>query len=62
MADEHIHHHHHHRHKEDGATKFKRTSLAAIDRRKAIEKYGKIALFILAVLMGLAVVVAYKFL
>ncbi|MBP5523433.1 MAG: hypothetical protein J6X74_04350 [Bacteroidaceae bacterium] len=63
MAEEqthtHTHHHHHHHHKMDGATKFKRSSLNAIERRKFLEKYGKIALMVIAVLMAIAVIYSY---
>ena len=50
---QHHHHHHHHHHKMDGASKFKRNSLLAIERRKKIAKYG---------LLVLAVIIAYTFL
>ena len=53
MAEE---HHHHHHHKKDGASLFKQRSLKAIETRKKIEKFLKIALVALAILMGLAVV------
>lgn len=55
------HHHHHHHHKKDGATLFKQKSLAAIQRRKLIEKTLKIGMVIVAILMAVAVVVAYLF-
>jgi hypothetical protein len=58
MAEEHKHHHHHH-HKKDGATLFKQKSLAAIQQRKLIEKILKIATVITAILMAVAVVLAY---
>ena len=61
MAEEHHHHHHHHHHL-DGASKFKRKSLLAIERRKKLEKYGLWAMYGLAAFMGLAVVIAYLFL
>ena len=51
--------HHHHHHKKDGSSLFKQKSLAAIQRRKVIEKYLKIALIIIAILMALAVVAVY---
>ena len=53
--------HHHHSHKPDGASLFKRRSLAAIHRRKVIEKWLKRILVVIAILMGIAVVVVYKF-
>lgn len=56
------HHHYHHSHKKDSATVFKERSLQAIANRKVIEKTIKTVLVIIAVLMAIAVVVAYKFL
>jgi hypothetical protein len=50
------HHHHHHHHKKDGASLFKQRSLQAIETRKKIEKYLKVTLVTLAILMGLAVI------
>ena len=58
MAQEHSHHHHHH-HKKDGSSLFKQKSLAAIQRRKLFEKIIKISLVVLAILMAIAVVLAY---
>lgn len=58
MAQEHTHHHHHH-HKKDGSSLFKQKSLAAIQRRKLFEKIIKISLIVLAILMAIAVVLAY---
>ena len=58
MAQEHTHHHHHH-HKKDGSSEFKQKSLAAIQRRKVLEKIIKISLVVLAILMAIAVVLAY---
>ena len=51
-------HHHHHHHK-DGATRFKERSLNAIVLRRKLEKWGKIALLVLALLMLLAVIFVY---
>ena len=51
--------HHHHHHKKDGASLFKQRSLAAIERRKLIEKVLKIGLVALAILMAFAVLLAY---
>ena len=48
-------HHHHHHHK-DGATRFKERSLNAIVRRRKLEKYLKLALTIVAIIMVLAVI------
>ena len=50
---------HHHHHKKDGSSLFKQKSLAAIQRRKVIEKYLKLALITIAILMALAVVAVY---
>lgn len=58
MAQEHTHHHHHH-HKKDGSSLFKQKSLAAIQRRKLFEKIIKVSLIVLAILMAIAVVLAY---
>ena len=52
------HHHHHHHHK-DGATRFKEHSLNAIVLRRKMEKWGKIILLIIAILMVLAVAFVY---
>ena len=59
MAEEHSHHHHHHHHKKDGSSLFKQKSLAAIQRRKLIEKVLKISLVTIAILMAIAVIFAY---
>ena len=56
MAEEQHHHHHHHHHKKDGASLFKQRSLQAIETRKKVEKFLKIALVALAIFMGLAVI------
>ena len=50
------HHHHHHR---DGASRFKERSLNAIVFRRKLERYLKIALTVIAVLMILAVIYVY---
>ena len=62
MAEQQHHHHHHHHHKLDGATLFKRKSLAWIKRRKVIERVLKKALFVIAVIMVIAVIVVYTLL
>lgn len=61
MADQqHSHeHHHHHHHKKDGSSRFKQKSLAAIQRRKLIEKILKIGMIVLAIIMACAVIFAY---
>ena len=56
MSSEHHHHHHHHR---DGASRFKERSLNAIVLRRKLEKWGKIALAIVALLMIFALFVVY---
>ncbi len=56
MSSEHHHHHHHHR---DGASIFKERSLNAIVLRRKLEKWGKIALLIVAIIMILAVGFVY---
>lgn len=58
MAEHHHHHHHHHR--KDSATRFRERSLNAIVLRKKLEKWGKILLLVIAVLMIIAVGVVYK--
>ncbi|MBR1485140.1 MAG: hypothetical protein IJ612_05550, partial [Prevotella sp.] len=55
-------HHHHHHHKMDDASKFKRNSLLAIERRKKLAKYGLWAAYALAAFMVLAVIIAYTIL
>ena len=52
-------HHHHHHHKMDDASKFKRDSLRAIERRRKLAKWGKIVLLCIAILMGIAVMASY---
>lgn len=53
------HHHHHHHHRKDGASRFKERSLNAILLRRNLEKWGKIALLIVAILMIIAVFAVY---
>jgi len=43
----------------DGASKFKRQSLLAIERQKKIAKYGIRIAYIVAILMAIAVLVVY---
>lgn len=52
---------HHHHHRKDGASRFKEKSLNAIVLRRKMEKWGKIALLAVAIIMVLAVLVVYKF-
>ena len=54
-------HHHHHHHRKDGASRFKERSLNAIVLRRKIEKWLKVALFIIAAIMVIAVFYVYKF-
>ena len=51
--------HHHHHHRKDSATLFKERSLNAIVLRRKLEKWLKVALMVLALLMILAVVFVY---
>ena len=51
----------HHHHRKDGASRFKEKSLNAIVLRRKMEKWGKIALLAVAIIMVLAVLVVYKF-
>ena len=52
--------HHHHRH-EDYATRFKRKGLQSIEFRRKADKWLKISLLGLSVVMMLIVVIAYIF-
>ena len=54
-------HHHHHHHRKDSATLFKERSLRAIEYRRRFEKYLKIAVVLLALVMIVLVVLAYTF-
>jgi hypothetical protein len=53
------HHHHHHHHRKDGASRFKERSINAIVFRRRLEKWGKIALLVVAIIMILAVGFVY---
>jgi cell division protein FtsL len=59
MAEEH-HHHHHHHHRKDSATRFKERSLRSIALRRQIEKWLKVILLVVAILMIIAVILVYK--
>ena len=59
MAEEH-HHHHHHHHRKDSATRFKERNLRAIALRRQIEKWLKVILLVVAILMIIAVILVYK--
>lgn len=50
-----------HHHKKDGASVFKQKSLAAIKRKKVIEKFLKIGMVVLAIIMAVAVVYVYTY-
>ena len=60
MAEQQQHHHHHHHH-DDYASRFKRKSLQSIEFRRKADKWLKIALMILAILMILLVITATLF-
>lgn len=44
----------------DEASRFKRQSLLAIERRKKLAKWGYTALWVLAVIMAITVIVVYS--
>jgi hypothetical protein len=52
-------HHHHHHHKEDDAGRFRDHNLRMISLRRQLEKWLKVSLCILALLMGALVVYLY---
>ena len=54
------HEHHHHHHKMDGASKFKRDSLLAIQRKRLIQKWLFRILCVIAILLFIAVIIVYK--
>ena len=60
MSDNHSHHHHHH--KEDYGSRFKRRILSSIAFRRSVDKWMKIILFALSVVMILLVILTYVFL
>ena len=49
-------HHHHHHHRKDDASRFKERSLRSIVLRRQVEKWAKVIVFIIAVLMVAAVI------
>ena len=55
------HTHHHHHHHDDYASQFKRKSLHSIEFRRKLDKWLKLALFALAILMILLVAIAFIF-
>ena len=61
MSEHEHHHHHHHKHKRDGASRFKERSLNQIALKRKMEKWLKIAMIVVAVIMGGLVVAAYLF-
>ena len=61
MAEQQQHHHHHNHHHDDYASRFKRKSLQSIEFRRKADKWLKIALMILAILMILLVITATLF-
>jgi len=52
-------HHHHHHHRKDSATIFKEKSLRAIELRRLFEKWLKIAVIVLAIVMVILLILAY---
>lgn len=52
-------HHTHHHHREDDATKFKKRSLQSIAFRRKLDKWLKVILFVVAILMILLVVLSF---
>lgn len=59
MPEQHHHHHHHHRRK-DFATLFKEQNLRTIRINRMIDKWLKIILLVIAVIMAIAVFYVYK--
>lgn len=55
---EYTHHHHHH---DDYASRFKKKSLQSIEFRRKADKWMKIVLLVLSLIMMLIVVIAYLF-
>ena len=49
-----------HRHHRDSASIFKEKSLNWLERQKLVERYLKIAMIIIAIIMAIAVIVVYK--
>ena len=50
---------HHHRHRKDGATRFKERSLNALVLRRKLEKWLKVFVCIVALVMVIAVIYVY---
>ena len=53
---QHQHQHHHHHHHKDGSSRFKERNLNAIVLKRKLEKWLKIALLVIAILMIIAVI------
>ena len=51
--------HHHHHHRKDSATIFKEKSLRAIELRRFFEKWLKIIVMAIAVIMVILLILAY---
>lgn len=60
MSEQHHHEHSHHHH-DDYASQFKKKSLQSIAFRRKLDKWLKIGLLALAIIMMLLVVLAYLF-
>lgn len=61
MSEQHHHEHSHHHHHDDYASQFKKKSLQSIAFRRQLDKWLKIGLLALAIIMMLLVVLAYLF-
>ena len=61
MSEQHHHEHSHHHHHDDYASQFKKKSLQSIAFRRKLDKWLKIGLLALAIIMMLLVVLAYLF-
>jgi Co/Zn/Cd efflux system component len=53
---QHQHQHHHHHHHKDGSSRFKERNLNAIVLKRKMEKWLKIVLLVIAILMIIAVI------
>ena len=54
------HHHHHQHHRKDFATLFKEQNLRTIRINRMIDKWLKIILLVIAVIMAIATIYVYK--
>ena len=59
MSEQQHHHHHHHHHRKDSATIFKEKSLRAIELRRLFEKWLKVIVIALAIVMVILLILAY---